>query len=81
MTAADKLHNCLDILADVERDGPGTLERFNGKTAGTLWYYAAMSDLLCHKLPTSALTARLDQAARALHGMVGVAFPAPKPER
>jgi hypothetical protein len=39
-----------------------------------------VADLLCRKLPESALTAKLDQAARALHTLVGLAFPAPPPE-
>jgi (p)ppGpp synthase/HD superfamily hydrolase len=79
VTAADKLHNCLDVLADVECDGPETLERFNGKTAGTLWYYGAMAGLLARRLPGSSLSGRLDEGARSLHAEVGRPFPQPQP--
>jgi len=80
VTAADKLHNCLDVLADLEREGPQTLERFKGRAAGTCWYYGAMAQLLSRRLPASSLTPRLVEAAEALHAEVGLSFPAPQPE-
>ena len=40
-----------------------------------------MAELLCRRLPGSALTPKLDQAARALHAKVGLPFPAPVPEQ
>jgi (p)ppGpp synthase/HD superfamily hydrolase len=80
VTAADKLHNCLDIVADVERDGIATLDRFNGKAQGTCWYYGAMAQLLMSQLPGSGLPAKLAKAARTLHTQAGYPFPAPLPE-
>jgi (p)ppGpp synthase/HD superfamily hydrolase len=80
VTAADKLHNCLDIVADVARDGPETLDRFNGKAQGTCWYYGAMAQLLARRLAGSGLPAKLEEAARTLHTQTGYPFPAPRPE-
>jgi (p)ppGpp synthase/HD superfamily hydrolase len=50
VTAADKLHNARAILTDVQIHGVVTLERFNGKADGTLWYYQQMLRVLqeCH---------------------------------
>ena len=50
VTAADKLHNARAILTDVQIHGVDTLERFNGKADGTLWYYEQMLGVLqeCH---------------------------------
>ena len=50
VTAADKLHNARAILTDVHIHGVDTLERFNGKADGTLWYYEQMLGVLqeCH---------------------------------
>jgi (p)ppGpp synthase/HD superfamily hydrolase len=39
VSAADKLHNSRHILADYYQDGEVIWDRFNGKRAGTLWYY------------------------------------------
>jgi GTP pyrophosphokinase len=42
VAAADKLHNARSILADFRRVGDAVFTRFNGRTAGTLWYYGAL---------------------------------------
>jgi (p)ppGpp synthase/HD superfamily hydrolase len=42
VSAADKLSNARDILQDVRVDGDLAFERFQGKKAGTLWYYRAL---------------------------------------
>jgi len=42
VSAADKLHNVRHILTDFREDGDKIWERFNGKRAGTLWYYRAL---------------------------------------
>ena len=39
VSAADKLSNARDVLADVRVDGDVAFERFQGKKDGTLWYY------------------------------------------
>lgn len=49
--ACDKLANLRDIVEDVERDGPETLARFNGKRTGTLWYYSTLADVLLPQVP------------------------------
>ena len=72
VTAADKLHNCRDTLADVREHGPARLEAFNGRTEGTLWYYAEMVALLTARLPDSRLTAALAREVRALHDAAGM---------
>jgi len=91
VTAADKLHNCRDTVADLRELGPDRdpearcelarerLDRFNGRVAGTCWYYGEMSLMLDDQLPKSRLVSGLHDAARALHQAVKVPFPAPQP--
>lgn len=75
VTAADKLHNCRDVVADVSESGPACLERFRGGVDGTCWYYGAVAALLVAGLPSSRLTAELVTAVRRLHELVGLASP------
>lgn len=42
VSAADKLHNARHILTDYHEVGEAIWDRFNGKRAGTLWYYQAL---------------------------------------
>jgi (p)ppGpp synthase/HD superfamily hydrolase len=42
VSAADKLSNARDILQDMRVDGDAAFERFQGKKAGTLWYYRTL---------------------------------------
>jgi (p)ppGpp synthase/HD superfamily hydrolase len=79
VTAADKLHNCRDLVADVRAEGPAALERFNGGVQGTCWYYGRMTQLLEARLPASRLTGDLAREARTLHGLAGLEFPAKRP--
>ncbi|MBA2320744.1 MAG: HD domain-containing protein [Deltaproteobacteria bacterium] len=46
ISASDKLHNAMTLLRDLERTGPGTLDRFTGGRVGTMWYYRAVADAL-----------------------------------
>ena len=46
VTAADKLHNARAIHTDLLIDGPGMLERFNGKPEQILAYYLSILDAL-----------------------------------
>lgn len=46
VSAADKLHNAREILADYREEGEGVWARFNGGREGTLWYYRALADKL-----------------------------------
>ena len=42
VSAADKLHNAREILADYRLLGNALWERFKGGKDGTLWYYRAL---------------------------------------
>lgn len=42
VSAADKLHNVREILADYRREGEAVWSRFSGGRDGTLWYYRAL---------------------------------------
>ena len=44
ISAADKLHNARDILADYRQHGDEVWKRFRGGREGTLWYYRALVD-------------------------------------
>jgi (p)ppGpp synthase/HD superfamily hydrolase len=79
VTAADKLHNCRDLVTDVYVEGPSTLGRFKGGVQGTCWYYGQMTLLLEERLPDSRLTGELGRQARVLHELVGLEFPAATP--
>src|SRR5690606_33514055 len=43
VTAADKLDNATCLVDDLRRHGPSTMERFAGRTDGTLWYFESMA--------------------------------------
>ena len=82
VTAADKLHNCSDIVLDLGEPGVGAerFELFKGGLYGTCWYYGAMAELLLEALSGSRLTTALQRSAIELHEAVGVRYPAPEPE-
>lgn len=61
--ACDKLHNLSCLMADLDREGPATLARFN-KPAGLAWYYAAIAEALA-ALEPAAPVARLQVMAQA----------------
>jgi (p)ppGpp synthase/HD superfamily hydrolase len=42
ISAADKLHNARDILADYRQHGDEVWKRFRGGQEGTLWYYRSL---------------------------------------
>src|SRR5215203_2149050 len=46
VSSADKLHNARTVLSDYRLLGDDLWTRFNGKKAGTLWYYRAIVDVL-----------------------------------
>jgi (p)ppGpp synthase/HD superfamily hydrolase len=45
VSACDKLDNARAIVADLRREGPGTLDRFSGGR-DTVWYYRAITSAL-----------------------------------
>jgi hypothetical protein len=70
VVAADKLHNCRDLVATVRREGLGALTRFHGGVEGTCWYYGEMAAVVGAGLPTSPLSTELSACAGALHALV-----------
>jgi (p)ppGpp synthase/HD superfamily hydrolase len=51
VSACDKLHNAMAVVRDMEDPFIGTkvFDRFTGGRDGTLWYYAAISDVFLHR--------------------------------
>ena len=46
VSLADKVDNARAIAMDLERDGVGVWERFNGRREDSLWYYRAVLERL-----------------------------------
>jgi GTP pyrophosphokinase len=65
VSAADKLYNVRELLADYRAEGEAVWPRFAGRREGTLWYYRALADAF---RATSALpiVAEYDRAVREL---------------
>ena len=58
VSGCDKLHNARAIVSDLRAIGAALFARFNGGKAGTLWYYAAITEVIGRRLP-GALAADL----------------------
>ncbi len=72
VTACDKLDNARAIVADLRRDGRGTLRRFRGGDE-TLWYYREIARALVDASadsPAAPVAAELD---RVVHEMTRLA--------
>ncbi len=72
VSTADKLHNSRDTLADINRDGIKTLDRFNGKAEGTVAYYTALWVTLSEAGAPILLTTPLHEIAQQ---MVNALYP------
>ncbi len=72
VSAADKLHNSRDTLADINRDGITTLDRFNVEPEGTIAYYTALWVTLSQAGAPVLLTAPLHDIAQH---MVNALYP------
>ena len=72
VSAADKLHNSRDTLADINREGITTLGRFNGKAEGTVAYYTALWVALSQAGAPVLLTTPLHDIAQQ---MVNALYP------
>jgi (p)ppGpp synthase/HD superfamily hydrolase len=72
VSACDKLHNLRAIRADLAAHGLATFARFTAARADTLWYYAALVDVLCPRLAAThaALATALRAEIDALHAEV-----------
>jgi len=81
VVAADKLHNCRDVVAAIHREGLGTLARFHGGVEGTAWYYAEVAAIVAAGLPGSSLTPDLVAASATLHDLVVRGQTRPMPDR
>ncbi len=85
VSAADKLHNSRDTLADINRDGITTLDRFNGKAEGTGAYYTALWVTLSQAGAPILLTTPLhdiaQQMVNALHPTKGYDITEPATQR
>ncbi len=64
VSAADKLHNVRTLIADYRVFGDNLWKRFTAGRDGTLWYYAAVSDIL--KLGKTPIALELDRAVSEL---------------
>ncbi len=72
VSAADKLHNSRDTLADINREGITTLDRFNGEAEGTVAYYTALWVALSEAGAPELLTTPLHDIAQQ---MVNALYP------
>ena len=55
IAACDKLHNLRSIVADLDRDGARTLDRFTGTPPQTRWYYESVRVALGSDAPAGVL--------------------------
>jgi (p)ppGpp synthase/HD superfamily hydrolase len=69
VAAADKLHNLLGLLADVEARGGLAFGRFNSTRHDQVWYYKACGEALL-EAEDASLPRRLVRAARRLEEAV-----------
>jgi (p)ppGpp synthase/HD superfamily hydrolase len=56
VSLADKTHNAMAIVADLDAHGEQVWDRFTGGKAGTLWYYTALATAFSTLLPGAAST-------------------------
>ena len=72
ISAADKLHNAREVLADLRIEGDSVWSRFKGGKDGTLWYYRQMVDALSE----SGRTSLVEELARVVSKLERLAHPA-----
>jgi GTP pyrophosphokinase len=65
VSAADKLYNARETLADLRKHHAAVWSRFTGGKQGTLWYYQNVAKILRRKGPKE-LAWELDQAVKEL---------------
>jgi (p)ppGpp synthase/HD superfamily hydrolase len=73
ISAADKLHNAREVLADFRLVGDAVWSRFKGGKEGTLGYYRQMVDALSE----SGRTPLVDELARVVSKLERLAKPGP----
>lgn len=72
VSAADKLHNARSIIADLREHGDALWQRFNRGSREQLWYYGALRDAFCARLP-GRLADELDRTVREMERMASPA--------
>jgi (p)ppGpp synthase/HD superfamily hydrolase len=65
VSAADKLYNAREIIADLKSHPHGVWSRFRGGKDGTVWYYRQVAEILRPQGP-AALVEDLDRAVAEL---------------
>jgi len=70
VSAADKLYNAREILADYRSHGDDIWKRFSGEKRRTLWYYREVAKILRGKVPP-ALGDELDRVVSKLSHLSG----------
>jgi (p)ppGpp synthase/HD superfamily hydrolase len=71
VSAADKVHNLRHILTDYREAGEKIWARFNGKRAGTLWYYQTLLKEFRRRKP-NRLVRELARAVKELEAVAGI---------
>jgi (p)ppGpp synthase/HD superfamily hydrolase len=74
--AADKLHDLRSIVADLRRDGPPGLAKFNAGTGDLLWYYRGCVAALQCEIP-AALHEALALALAEVETLLALPGPLP----
>jgi hypothetical protein len=68
VSAADKLANAREILADYRQEGDAVFSRFQGGKQGTLWYYRALVEVF-RKAAATPLVDELDRVVTELESL------------
>ena len=68
VSAADKLANAREILADFRLEGDAVFGRFQGRKQGTLWYYRTLVNVF-RKAGSNALIDELDRVVTELESL------------
>ena len=74
VSAADKLSNARELLADHRLEGDSVFERFHGRKDGTLWYYRALVTEF-RAAGSTPLVEELDRVVTALENRASSARP------
>ena len=69
ISAADKLHNLLSILADHQAIGEDIWARFNSGKERQQWWYRAVSDVAAERLPGNPLVVELQRRVAELEAL------------
>ncbi|MBW2268326.1 MAG: HD domain-containing protein [Deltaproteobacteria bacterium] len=70
VVGCDKLDNLRSLIGDLEAEGVGVFDRFNGTPEQTLWYYREVC-LLLAATPHARVHGELERLSECLAGWVG----------